>query len=66
MRDKPLKPTKAEVDKMAKRVAKRKEIDPKHLEFIGAYDYNELGVMFYFNITDKKHPDYMGTMGEKV
>jgi hypothetical protein len=55
-----------EIKKAAKAAAKRKTVKEKHLQFIGAEDYGDLGRLFYFNITDKKHKDYKSTIGEKI
>jgi hypothetical protein len=58
-------PDDALIEKMRKRVAERKKVDIKSIEFIGAQDYDDMGWGFYFNIIDKKHPEYMSTLMER-
>lgn len=40
-----------------KSISKRIKVDPDDLEYIGK---DKIG-MYYFNVTDKKHPDYRST-----
>lgn len=55
-----------EIKAAAKSIAKRKSVKEKYLEFIGAEDYGDMGKLFYFNVTDKKHKDYKSTLAEKI
>jgi len=53
------------IEKMRKKVAERKNVKIKYVDYIGAQDYDDMGWGFYFNITDKKHPEFMSTLMER-
>jgi hypothetical protein len=45
-------------------IAKRSNVDPKYLKYIGMADYKKLGKAYNFNITDPKHKEYKSTKQE--
>lgn len=44
------------LEQAKKIIAKRENVDPKYLKFIGHDRYG-----YWFNITDPKHPEYKST-----
>jgi hypothetical protein len=64
--NRPYKPTKQEIKKAVTKAAKRVKAKVNQLDFIGAYDYDDLGIMYYFNVIDTKHPKYKSTLSEII
>jgi hypothetical protein len=59
-------PNKKEIQKAMKAIIKRnKNVKSSQLEYLGTEDYSEhgLGILYYFNIVDPKHPMYKSTIG---
>ena len=47
-------------------IAKRNNVDPKYLKYIGMADYKKMGKAYNFNITDPRHKDYKSTKQELI
>lgn len=49
------------MEKAKQKLAKRLNVDPKYLDFIGK---DNMG--YYFNVIDRKHKDYKSTKFERI
>jgi hypothetical protein len=48
----------SKVDKYRNDIARKYDVNPRYVEYIGMEDYDDLGIMYYYNITDTKSPEY--------
>jgi hypothetical protein len=51
----------SKVDKYRNDIARKYDVNPRYVEYIGMEDYDDLGIMYYYNITDTKSPEYKST-----
>ena len=54
-----------QIKKAARDIAKRIKVDVKYLDYVGTEDYEHMGIMLYFNVTDHKHEKYRSTVVQR-
>jgi hypothetical protein len=49
------------IEKYKKLIASKTRVDLKYVEYIGMQDYDDLGILYYYNILDPNSSEYKST-----